>query len=137
MRISDWSSDVCSSDLETHELKTQPAFELEELTQIYEARGLGRALAEQVAAQLLAHDALDRHFRDELGLTRDTPALPVPAAAASAAPFSFGAALPLLFFLLHPLRPLPCPVSTSVCLSVCYVFFGSFFFFFSLFFFFL
>src|SRR3546814_9552975 len=79
MRISDWSSDVCSSDLETHELKTQPAFELEELTQIYEARGLGRALAEQVAAQLMAHDALDSHLRDELGLTRDTRARPVQA----------------------------------------------------------
>src|SRR3546814_9329709 len=113
MRISDWSSDVCSSDLETHELKTQPAFELEELTQIYEARGLGRALAEQVAAQLMAHDALDSHLRDELGLTRDTRARPVQAAAASAASFAIGAALPLLVVLLDTGRSLPWTVSAA------------------------
>src|SRR3546814_6317888 len=72
MRISDWSSDVCSSDL-----------------------NLFRALAEQVAAQLTAHDALDTHLRDELGLTSEMAARPVQAAAASAASFAVGAALPL------------------------------------------
>jgi len=98
---------------ERHELKTQPEFELEELTQIYEGRGLDRALAEEVARSLTAHNALDSHLRDELGLSRDMRARPVQAAAASAASFSIGAALPLLVVLLDTGRSLPWTVSAA------------------------
>ena len=98
---------------ERHELKTQPEFELEELTQIYEGRGLGRALAEEVAQALTAHNALDSHLRDELGLSREMRARPVQAAAASAASFSIGAALPLLVVLLDAGRSLPWTVSAA------------------------
>ncbi|WP_422059993.1 VIT1/CCC1 transporter family protein [Sphingopyxis sp.] len=95
-------SDAEKSDveLEKRHLAADPEFELEELTQIYEQRGLDRALAEQVAVQLTAHDALDTHLRDELGLTSESAARPIQAAIASAASFTVGAALPLatLFF---------------------------------------
>ena len=82
-------------ELEKRHLAADPEFELEELTLIYQERGLGRALAEQVAAQLTEHNALDTHLRDELGMTSETAARPVQAAAASAASFTVGAALPL------------------------------------------
>ena len=82
-------------ELEKRHLAADPEFELEELTQIYEQRGLDRALAEQVAVQLTAHDALDTHLRDELGMTDAMAARPIQAAAASAASFAIGAALPL------------------------------------------
>src|SRR3546814_16673102 len=59
---------------ERHELKTQPDHELEELTQIYEGRGLERGLAEEVARALTAHNALDSHSRDELGLNSKSAA---------------------------------------------------------------
>jgi VIT1/CCC1 family predicted Fe2+/Mn2+ transporter len=81
--------------LEQRELKRNSAVELEELIQIYEGRGLTRALAEQVAHQLTAHDALDAHARDELGIWRHNRARPFQAAAASAASFACGAALPV------------------------------------------
>ena len=81
---------------EKNELKTDPAFEREELVSIYESRGLDRALAEQVADQLTAKDALKAHLRDELGLTEEMSARPFQAAWASAAAFSLGAALPFL-----------------------------------------
>src|SRR3546814_563976 len=92
---------------ERHELKTQPEFELEELTQIYQARGLDRTLAKEVAEQLTAHNALDSHLRDELGLSREMRARPVQAAAASAASFSIGAALPLAIALIDQGVSLP------------------------------
>ncbi|KTE28071.1 MULTISPECIES: VIT family protein [unclassified Sphingopyxis] len=82
-------------ELEKLHLANDPEFELEELTQIYEERGLDRVLAEQVAVQLTAHNALDTHLRDELGLTEAAAARPIQAAIASAASFSVGAALPL------------------------------------------
>src|SRR3546814_18899432 len=69
---------------EKHELANAPAHELEELTQIYQQRGLDRALAEEVARQLTDHDALDSHLRDELALTHDSRTRPVQAAARSA-----------------------------------------------------
>ncbi len=81
--------------MEKYELATDPDYELEELTQIYQARGLDRRLAIEVAEQLTAHNALDSHLRDELGLTHAMRARPIQAAAASAASFSVGAALPL------------------------------------------
>ncbi|MBK8374082.1 VIT1/CCC1 transporter family protein [Sphingorhabdus sp.] len=81
---------------ETAELETQPELEREELTRIYEKRGLDRKLAEQVADGLMAKDALGAHLRDELGLTEEMSARPIQAALASAASFAAGAALPLV-----------------------------------------
>ncbi len=98
---------------ERRELAADPAFELEELTHIYQARGLDRSLAEQVAIQLTAHDALDSHLRDELGLTSTAAARPIQAAAASAASFSVGAALPLLVALLFAGPALPWIVAAA------------------------
>jgi VIT1/CCC1 family predicted Fe2+/Mn2+ transporter len=100
-------------ELEKRHLAADPEFELEELTQIYEQRGLDRALAEQVAVQLTAHDALDTHLRDELGLTDTTAARPVQAAAASAASFAIGAALPLATVLVDSGESLPWTVSAA------------------------
>lgn len=98
-------------ELEKRHLAADPEFELEELTEIYEQRGLDRALAEQVAAQLTAHNALDTHLRDELGMTDAMAARPVQAAAASAASFSVGAALPLATVLVDQGASLPWTVS--------------------------
>lgn len=81
---------------ERAELARDPGSERTELTEIYVARGLDRAVAEQVAAQLEAHDALGAHARDELGLSSVHVARPVQAAFASAATFAVGAALPLV-----------------------------------------
>lgn len=96
---------------ERHELAHAPEHELEELTQIYQERGLGRPLAEQVAEQLTAHNALDSHLRDELGLTHQTRARPLQAAAASAVSFAIGAALPLAILLVDSGSSLPWSVS--------------------------
>ena len=98
-------------ELEKRHLAADPAFELEELTQIYQQRGLDRALAEQVARQLTDHNALDSHLRDELGLTREARARPVQAAIASAASFSIGAALPLATLFVDRGASLPWTVS--------------------------
>ena len=89
---------------EKAELATNPDFEREELIGIYQARGLARGLAEQVADQLMAADAFTAHARDELGLTEELAARPLQAAWASATAFSVGAALPLLAAWLTP-RP--------------------------------
>ena len=80
---------------ETRELETQPELERAELVAIYRKRGLEHDLATQVAAQLMAHDALAAHIRDELGITETLRARPVQAAIASAASFAVGAALPI------------------------------------------
>jgi VIT1/CCC1 family predicted Fe2+/Mn2+ transporter len=98
---------------EKRELATVPDLELEELTHIYQQRGLDRPLAEQVAAQLTAHNALDSHLRDELGLTSELAARPIQAAAASAASFTVGAALPLAIVLLASGPSLPWIVSAA------------------------
>jgi VIT1/CCC1 family predicted Fe2+/Mn2+ transporter len=97
-------ADTEQADLarERHELETQPGVELAELAGIYEQRGLTPELAAQVAAQLMAHDALGAHARDELGITEIHRARPVQAALASAASFAVGAALPLVMVLLAP-----------------------------------
>ncbi|WP_077145829.1 VIT family protein [Sphingopyxis sp. KK2] len=100
-------------ELEKRHLAADPEFELEELTQIYEQRGLDRALAEQVAVQLTAHDALDTHLRDELGMTDAAIARPGQAAVASAASFSVGAALPLAMVLVDRGESLPFTVSAA------------------------
>jgi len=83
-------------DRERRELEASPSAEREELAAIYMKRGLDRELARQVADQLMAHDALGAHARDELGMSDMTAANPLQAAGASAASFSIGAALPLV-----------------------------------------
>jgi len=85
---------------ERTELATQRVSEENELSEIYVQRGLDRALARTVALQLMAHDALSAHARDELGLSDKFIARPLQAALASAATFSVGAALPILTVLL-------------------------------------
>jgi VIT1/CCC1 family predicted Fe2+/Mn2+ transporter len=88
--------------VEAWELEATPRAELGELTQIYVRRGLTPDLAAEVAEQLTAHDALEAHARDELGLDPDGLARPVQAAVSSAASFSLGALVPLLVALLAP-----------------------------------
>ncbi len=97
-------ADTEKADLERerHELETDEAFEHNELAAIYVKRGLEPLLAQQVAKQLMAHDALAAHARDELGLSEMHAARPIQAALASAATFAVGAALPLLMVLLSP-----------------------------------
>lgn len=97
-------SDTEQADLarERVELKTKPAFEREELAQIYVKRGLQPDLARQVADQLMAKDDLGAHAQDELGISEVTTARPVQAALASAATFAVGAALPLAMVLVSP-----------------------------------
>lgn len=81
---------------EAWELEHQPKAERLELISIYKNRGLTSDLAEQVADQLTAHDALGTHLRDELGLTKHFSAKPLEAAAASALAFAAGAILPVI-----------------------------------------
>jgi VIT1/CCC1 family predicted Fe2+/Mn2+ transporter len=87
---------------ERQELDTDDAGEHRELMGIYMSRGLSQQLAKQVADQLMAHDALGAHARDELGITDLSKARPLQAAAASAASFSCGALLPLVAVALVP-----------------------------------
>lgn len=88
--------------LERRELKTDPEGEHKELAAIYIKRGIAPALASQVAEQLMAHDALGAHARDELGISEVHRARPIQAALSSAASFAVGAALPLLVALIAP-----------------------------------
>jgi len=92
------------SDLERErrELENDEAAERAELAGIYVQRGLQPPLAREVAVQLMAHDALGAHARDELGLSHMQRARPIVAAATSAASFGTGALLPLLLLLLAP-----------------------------------
>jgi len=87
---------------ERHELDVDDVGEHKELASIYVGRGLVPPLANQVAEQLMAHDALAAHARDELGISDNSIARPIQAALASAATFSVGAAMPLLIVLLVP-----------------------------------
>ncbi|GGE01552.1 membrane protein [Polymorphobacter glacialis] len=89
-------------ECEKLELSTDDAGERAELAAIYEGRGLDAALAREVAAQLMAKDALGAHARDELGLTTALAARPIQAAITSAMAFATGAALPLLAVVLAP-----------------------------------
>ena len=88
--------------LERAELKADDKGEHKELMAIYVARGLKPALAKQVAEQLMEHDALGAHARDELGISETFRARPIQAALASAASFAVGAAMPLLVTALAP-----------------------------------
>jgi VIT1/CCC1 family predicted Fe2+/Mn2+ transporter len=91
-------NDIEESDraLEMEHLAIDPEGELEELTQIYQERGISRATAEKVAQELHAHDPLGAHLRDELGQHESTKARPLQAAVASALSFTAGGAIPLL-----------------------------------------
>ena len=112
-------ADTEQADLarERTELATDKEFERRELAEIYVSRGLTPALADQVAEQLMARDALAAHARDELGISAATTARPVQAALASAASFAVGAAMPLLNVLILPQTWLIyCVVASSVLL---------------------
>ena len=108
-------SDTERADLarERKELSDNPAFELDELAEIYVRRGVDQALARQVAEQLMAKDALSAHARDELGISEITTARPVQAALTSAASFSVGAAMPLLMVVVSPASTLVPVVSAA------------------------
>jgi vacuolar iron transporter family protein len=89
-------------DRERKELAANGEFEIEELAAIYVGRGVEPVLARQVAQQLMKHDALGAHARDELGISETMSARPVQAALASAASFAVGAAMPLITVLVVP-----------------------------------
>lgn len=108
-------SDTERADLvrERDELASSPEQEQAELTAIYVKRGLDPALAGTVASQLMQHDALGAHARDELGISDTLTARPIQAALASAGTFSLGAVLPLLVVMLFPASLLMWAVSAS------------------------
>lgn len=97
-------ADTERADLEREhrELKADHHSELRELKSIYIDRGLEPDLAQQVAEQLMAHDALAAHARDELGISEQLSARPIQAALTSALTFSVGAALPLSMIVAYP-----------------------------------
>jgi len=113
-------SDAEKADIarEKLELEHDPEFEREELAAIYVARGLDPALAQQVADQLMAKDALAAHARDELLISDMTAARPIQAAFTSAATFAAGAMLPLGVVLLAPLDAVIWTVPLSSLLSL-------------------
>lgn len=114
-------ADTEKADLSTErgELATKRSAEEQELAGIYVQRGLEPELARTVAVQLMAHDALAAHARDELGITEQMTARPLQAAIASAATFAVGAALPLFMVILAPQSQLPLVISAAslVCLA--------------------
>ena len=102
---------------ERAELDAYPIHEHQELAAIYIKRGLDPALAEQIARQLMDHDALDAHARDELGITETLSARPVQAALTSAATFAVGAVLPLAAAIVAP-APWLVPIVSGTSLVV-------------------
>ena len=110
-------ADTERADLERErkELAADGVYERDELAAIYVNRGLDPSLATQVAEQLMAHDALAAHARDELGISHISSARPVQAALASAGTFAIGAAMPLLTVLVSPTTTLiPFVAGTSL-----------------------
>jgi VIT1/CCC1 family predicted Fe2+/Mn2+ transporter len=110
-------SDTEKADLdrERKELATEHQSEKDELSEIYVKRGLDPALARQVAQQLMEHDALGAHAREELGISDTSLARPVQAALASAASFAVGAAMPLVSILVTSTsNVIPVVVATSI-----------------------
>jgi VIT1/CCC1 family predicted Fe2+/Mn2+ transporter len=108
-------ADTEKSDLarETQELRDMPEAEHAELSEIYVGRGLTKDLANEVATQLMAKDALGAHARDELGISEIVSAKPIQAAVTSALTFATGAALPLIAAALSPPAQLGWIVSIS------------------------
>jgi VIT1/CCC1 family predicted Fe2+/Mn2+ transporter len=107
--------------IEQKELEKNPIFETEELASIYVERGLDYELAKQVAIQLMEHDALGAHARDELGITETLRARPFQAAVSSACSFTLGAILPLLFAMLTPIDYLIPAVSVMAVLLLAFL----------------
>jgi VIT1/CCC1 family predicted Fe2+/Mn2+ transporter len=91
-----------ATDMERKELETDSVGEHKELANIYVKRGLTPELAKDVAKQLMEHDALDAHLRDELGISETLKARPLQAAVTSAVTYASGAALPLLSVVVAP-----------------------------------
>jgi len=106
-------SEEAALSLERTELATDDHGEQRELTAIYVGRGVAPALAKQVAEQLMTHDALGAHARDELGITDTLSARPLQAAITSAASFAVGAALPLVAVAMTPPSSLILVASTT------------------------
>jgi VIT1/CCC1 family predicted Fe2+/Mn2+ transporter len=106
-------TEAADLELERGELRTDDKGEHAELTAIYVGRGLDPSLAKQVADQLMAHDALGAHARDELGISETLRARPIQAASASAASFAVGAGMPLLVAVLAPAATLAVAVSVT------------------------
>jgi len=118
MAAGEYVSVSSQADIETADLSAEKTAleeneeeERRELAQIYVQRGLNPALAAQVATQLMEHDALGAHARDEIGITDTSRARPITAALSSAATFSVGAALPLAAAYLLPLSSISIGVS--------------------------
>ncbi len=97
-------AEAAELEIEREEIANNAEAESAELASIYVKRGLQPSLAKEVAEQLMRHDALEAHARDELGLSSVTKPRPVQAALASAAAFTAGALLPLLVALAAPLQ---------------------------------
>ena len=106
-------SEAAALSLERAELEANDPGERRELTAIYVARGVDPVLAEKVAEQLMAHDALGAHARDELGISETLTARPIQAALTSAASFAAGAVMPLLAVALASMSSLISVVSAS------------------------
>ncbi|WP_341633709.1 VIT1/CCC1 transporter family protein [Sphingomonas agri] len=116
-------ADTEAADLarEKAELASDPEFEHRELAAIYRKRGLDEKTADEVAMQLMSHDPLAAHARDELSITHVTTARPIQAALTSAATFTTGACLPLVSAWLSPVgRPMIITVSVAslLCLAM-------------------
>lgn len=113
-------SDTEKADLarETSELAGDHEAEVRELAGIYAARGVTPDLAKEVAKQMMAHDALGAHARDELGISEITTARPIQAAVTSALTFSAGAALPLVVAAFAPMADLALWVAGSALLGL-------------------
>ncbi|MEH6550375.1 MAG: VIT family protein [Pseudomonadales bacterium] len=107
--------------LEQRHLDEHIDFEREELALIYVDRGLEPELAKEVALQLMEHDALGAHLRDELGIIERASARPVQAALASASTFVAGAALPLIPVLLEPKEHLEITIALSCLVSLAFL----------------
>ena len=113
-------SDTESADLarERAELVADPETETRELAGIYRSRGVNPETALEVARQLMVHDALGAHARDELGISEQTTARPIQAALTSAATFAIGAVAPLLVVVAAPTSGLVALVSGSTLLGL-------------------
>jgi vacuolar iron transporter family protein len=125
MATGEYVSVATQADAEAAALKQESAeiaadydSEVSELSHLYQARGVSPALARQVAQELMQHNALDAHARDELGIAEHTTAKPLQAALASAASFAVGAALPLVVVYLAPVAQLSPWVAGSALLSL-------------------
>jgi VIT1/CCC1 family predicted Fe2+/Mn2+ transporter len=98
-------TEIADLRIEAEALEQHPMTELRELARIYETRGVEPGLARLVAEQLMAHDELGAHARDELGITEVSAARPFQAAWTSAASFTIGALVPVLAVSLSPAGP--------------------------------